>query len=365
MADPAPLSIDLAVLTKPISTHEPAGEWLRYEGTYDQVQEARREDDESLPQGIWQAKIKRADWPKVAAICDKALRERSKDLQLAVWLAEAWLQQYGLPGFCFGLKLCTELVSKFWESMYPLLEESDPSYRLAPLEFLDRKVLTRLKRIPLTATGEDHLPLCYADWEQALRNDKLGAEVVETEIRTASFLAAAGSTPTAFYHKLHAELDALDAAAQELELAVLDKLSDRPAQLRSLRNLTKDIRTLLQQYRQDSADAELGEEGEAMPASSEHGESELSSAVASPEVGLAVGVPATHGPVKSRAEAYQRLVEAADYLMRTEPHSPVPYLVKRAVSWGNMSLLNLLRELVASDADRLAIFALLGIKSPQ
>ena len=43
------------------------------------------------------------------------------------------------------------------------------------------------------------------------------------------------------------------------------------------------------------------------------------------------------GPIQSRAEAYKRLGEAADYLIKAEPHSPVPYLVKRAVAWGNMS----------------------------
>ena len=42
--------------------------------------------------------------------------------------------------------------------------------------------------------------------------------------------------------------------------------------------------------------------------------------------------------ILSRAEAFQRLNEAADYLLRTEPHSPVPYLVRRAVTWGNLSL---------------------------
>jgi type VI secretion system protein ImpA len=49
-------------------------------------------------------------------------------------------------------------------------------------------------------------------------------------------------------------------------------------------------------------------------------------------------------PIRSRAEAYRRRSEAADYLLRTEPHSPTPYLVKRAVSWGGMTLTKLLRE---------------------
>ena len=73
----------------------------------------------------------------------------------------------------------------------------------------------------------------------------------------------------------------------------------------------------------------------------------------------------TSGPLKSRSEAYHRLNEAAEYLLRTEPHNPVPYLVKRAISWGNMNLMQLLSELVSSDGERGALYALLGIKVPQ
>ena len=55
-------------------------------------------------------------------------------------------------------------------------------------------------------------------------------------------------------------------------------------------------------------------------------------------------------PIRSRAEAYRRLAEVADYLIRTEPHSPAPYLIRRAISWGGMTLEQLLPELVVGDA---------------
>lgn len=48
----------------------------------------------------------------------------------------------------------------------------------------------------------------------------------------------------------------------------------------------------------------------------------------------------------SREQAYASLSAIADYLMRTEPHSPAPWLVKRAVSWGGMTLAELLDELL-------------------
>jgi type VI secretion system protein ImpA len=55
------------------------------------------------------------------------------------------------------------------------------------------------------------------------------------------------------------------------------------------------------------------------------------------------------------------LAEAADYLCRTEPHSPAPYLVKRAVQWGNLSLPDLLPELVRNQSELAELFRLLQL----
>ena len=68
------------------------------------------------------------------------------------------------------------------------------------------------------------------------------------------------------------------------------------------------------------------------------------------------------GAPRSRDEAYRRLAEIADYLLRTEPHSPVSYLVKRAVAWGEMPLAELLQELLDSESDLKQIYRLLGTR---
>ena len=67
------------------------------------------------------------------------------------------------------------------------------------------------------------------------------------------------------------------------------------------------------------------------------------------------------GAITSRDDAYRRLAEAAEYLSRIEPHSPAPYLVKRAILWGSMSLPELLREVVRNQTELNEIFRLLEI----
>ena len=65
--------------------------------------------------------------------------------------------------------------------------------------------------------------------------------------------------------------------------------------------------------------------------------------------------------IRSRAAAYKALDEIADYLLRTEPHSPTGYLVKRAVRWGELPLQQLLTELVPDERGLTAIYTLLGL----
>jgi iron complex outermembrane receptor protein len=75
-----------------------------------------------------------------------------------------------------------------------------------------------------------------------------------------------------------------------------------------------------------------------------------------------VDMPLSDEFAMSFSLAYQRLQEAADYLLRTEPHSPTPYLVHRAVSWGHMTLVELLQELMSNEQDLRAIYTLLGMQ---
>jgi type VI secretion system protein ImpA len=85
---PSSQNLDLEALLAPIPGENPAGRSLRYEGTYDAIQEARRADDD-LPQGPWQRARKVADWAGVIQLASEALSTKSKDLQIAAWLVEA------------------------------------------------------------------------------------------------------------------------------------------------------------------------------------------------------------------------------------------------------------------------------------
>ena len=58
--------------------------------------------------------------------------------------------------------------------------------------------------------------------------------------------------------------------------------------------------------------------------------------------------PSSSGAAKagSREQAYRQLAQAAAVLRQLEPHSPIPYLIQRAVELGNLPFPQLMRALI-------------------
>jgi type VI secretion system protein ImpA len=71
------------------------------------------------------------------------------------------------------------------------------------------------------------------------------------------------------------------------------------------------------------------------------------------------------GALVTRDDAFRRLQEIAEFLRRTEPQSPIPCLIERAISWGQMPFERLLQEMVKDKAARGQVIDLLGITVPE
>src|SRR5215207_268500 len=141
--------LELGTLLAAIPGTKMAGANLRYEPLYDQIKDARREDDD-LPQGEWQSARKMADWPLVVRLASDALTKRSKDLQLAAWLTEALLHRDGIGGLRDGLAVVHQLLEQFWDDVYPEIDDGDVEMRAAPVEWIGVKLDAAVRQAPLT-----------------------------------------------------------------------------------------------------------------------------------------------------------------------------------------------------------------------
>lgn len=350
----------------PISKENPAGEHLIYEGTYDRIQEARREDDASIPVGVWEKELKKADWQQVNDTCLEILETRSKDLQVAAWLLEALIHLHKFPGVREGLKLLLELCQTFWDSLHPEIGDNDLEARISPLIWMNEKLSLKLKFVPITMpAATDSAVYTYADWESANELEKLAAKdakllekaEAQNKVTRTKFLGSVMFTHRSFYIKQHQDLSTALEYLTALNEFLEEKCGQDGPSLTQFRNRLQDIHALVSKFLQEKE----GEIGGLEDASSIDGASEE----ARDSYGYGKGDEMKYVTlsIRSRAEAYRMLSDASDYLLIHEPHSPTPYLVKRAVSWGGMTLTQLLRELINDDQDLKTIYSLLGLRA--
>lgn len=353
--------LDVQALLHPISPETPEGEWLRYSELYDEIQEARRADDPTLPQGIWRHELKRAEWEKVAALCEEAIRNRSKDLYLAIWLVEAWFHRHGLAGVRAGMELLEGLCHNFWEELYPRIDPFDADVRAAPFEWLNEKLPIAFASLVI-CQPESAEARAYS-WGQLLsaRNRTAPPKKPASNRRGASepqqltserVQMSVALTPVSWLRDFATELDGAHAATTRL-IALLQERS--PAAPPSVRRIEESLHKM-----QRWIHAVLAERPEPMIEMQSIDPQLDGTGPTRPEEASVAASPAT-GAVQSREEAYRLLALAADYLLRTEPHSPTPYLVRRAVNWGKMPLAELLEEYSQDGNDLRMLRLLLGI----
>jgi type VI secretion system protein ImpA len=327
----------------------PGGADLYYSPFFDEVKEARKlEIDE--PQFDWERALKTADHRKVIKLVEEALATKTKDLRLAVWLAESLIHERGFAGLNEGIQLLHGLVEKCWDQgLLPAVEEEeDLEDRASSLEWFGNYFAPEkgsspclvVRYVPLNKS--EHGWLRYKESRavgyesdaskaearaQALEEGKLAPEV---------FDAAFDATPKQFYKDASANVKASTESLREIERLCDAKFGQYAPSFRELSNTLSEITLavtalLKKKLEQDPDPIAL--------VTSEEG------AVAEDGTPLAAG-PAVI-TLKSSAElaalapadgseAVNRILAVAQYLRLKEPQSPVPYLILRALRWGEL-----------------------------
>jgi type VI secretion system protein ImpA len=347
----------IQTLLTPVRADAPCGDDLSFAPEFDRIAEMRREDDATLDQGDWVAPLKAADWPGVKHACEALLSDRTKDLRIAVWWAEAATRLSGYAGLRDGLALCTELCGRYWDSLHPLIEAGDVEQRVGNLSWM-------LARLPDWCA---HIALCDGPGGRFSQRDIESAQQLAQQIEAHPDQAARLSEGRALVPQIQksqrATLPAFYAALAEHAVACVEGL-------RAL---------------QVVVDARLGAEGpafstarEALDAAAHQAqrlarEAGVAGAVGAPAdasdrapgEATAAGAVVAAGPIASRADALRRLREVAEFFRRTEPHSPVAYLADKAARWGDLPLHLWLRTVV-KDAGAIAMFdEMLGVEPPR
>jgi type VI secretion system protein ImpA len=324
-----------ADLLQPIPGDNPSGANLRYDPVYDQIKEARRQDDTG-PQGDWQRERKVADYRQVLDLASKSLAERSKDLQLAVWLTEAALYREKFPGLQQGLDLLRGLLEQFWDTFYPEIEDDDLEPRVVLLGWVGERLVDVVRFTPITAGG---LGLHHykesrtvgSEEEAAASETKMQsrqAAIAEGKTTVEDFDKDAASTSTAQYEAWVAAMDGCLASIESLGTLSDEKFGNDAPSFVPLRTIIEEVRhtaNMILQKRPGRIAAE----------------SELE-----PEPEYTESSPSEEAPVRRKSssgldpqdldDVTARLNAVAKFLRAQDPASPAPFLLLRGYRWGEL-----------------------------
>lgn len=338
----------------PVAGDSPSGIDLRYDTKlliFDRIKEARREDD-SLSQGEWQSARKTANYPLVMQLAQDTLATVSKDLQLSAWLTEALLHTDGFRGLRQGLDLTFHLLTGFWDTVYPVVEDGDRDLRARPLAWLGSMLDLPIRSAPLVTAG--YSLLAFVDsrrvgYEDQAKTEKekqaRNAMLKDGKLAADVFDKAFAETPKAFYRQTEKDLDESLSLVSRLESFCDEKFEDDAPGFGKLRAALNDVRHAVHGFLEKKRETEP-DPPEELPAP----------AIPEPTLALAADPAsdnanaAVEGEPADRAQAIARLISAATFLRRQEPASPAPYLMLRAFRWGELRSASRLTDSILLEA---------------
>jgi type VI secretion system protein ImpA len=363
MAEPqgTPPVVEIEALVAPLEGDNPCGPNLRQDESDNapyfalrrlqgQARTAERQaamaavaGDEGASDPSADATVQR-EWSGLLELCDKTLREKSKDIEISSWMIEALVRLHGFAGLRDGFTVAAELVERYWDNLNYDTEDSDAGAKAQPFAGLngtDREgaLIRPFKAVPITPAGDEGA-FGVGQCEQLQRDGRIG----EAE-------ALARSAGAEFYVPLMADLKAAQAAYQRLCALLEEKMgSDAPGSSQineTFETAERMVRTLGGQF--------LVEEETA----------ESAGGTAGASTGGGPAVIARPGEFASREQALQMLNAVAKFFREREPHSPISYALESMIERARMPLFDLLADLLPDEDARKRVLQNAGIRPPK
>ena len=298
-----------------------------------------------------------ADWGSVVKLSESALTEQTKDIRIVCHLIEAWTQIRGFAGLYDGLVLLTEFVETCWERSNPPIDDGDWELRTLPLENMlddaDRGTCFPVLVRQIRLLGNDSVNCDYLEHQELYQS--------QNDDEKKRFVQIINSTDPATFTQLASDIDHAADQLTRLKAALGDKLENQAPGLTYLREAIADCKRVVKNYLPQIAPPS----GPSLVSETEESESIQDSDAdnridpptdAALDVAKVLSVNSepsenieAERELRTRDDAYRQLTAAADFLQRTEPHSPIPYLIRRAVDLGKLQFPKLVQQLVREE----------------
>ena len=364
--------IDLDGLLSPLSEELPAGEDIRLDysptSPYQIVKNARNSARAAERKNLFDGVNTEANdhWRVVLDNSPRIIDKHSKDLEIACWYTEALIRRHGFQGLRDGFKLIHGLLENYWEPLFPLPDEDGMETRVAPLAGLNGEgsegvIIAPIRNVTITE-GESSGPYSYWQYQQAREIQRLPDEDVrERKIADLGFglsdiEKAVNESSAGFFIDLRDDLQACIDTFKAIH-QLLDGYCDSDVAPPSshIQNTLSELLGAINHLGKDKFPvAEEEPEGLA----TEDGDAPVANENPKDSATLS-------GPIKNREAAFRQLTVIAEFFRKTEPHSPISYVLEKAVRWGDMPLSELIAELIPDSSSREHYSTLTGVNTEE
>ena len=368
------LATNIDTLIAPIDgSHHGVGEDLIFDPRIDAIVAARQEDDPLLAQGNWVTELKVADWDFVKNQCAELLSHTSKDMKLALWYVDALSHTDHLAGISQGLSLLQTLNDDYWLTMYPPLdgEEESMDIRAGLLSWFVKALTNDIKQLSLADTKVESYNYNY--YLTARDHDKQRQQNPDSEtsnqLTLSDYNHAIKNSSKAWQKALMSNLNKVTEQWQALTDQLNDLMGmDAPVfapVTDLLMALKQHLHPLLPEYA-DTTNS-ISQEGVADTVDStddhESTKSDGNKSLASTKnVTLTDFNPSNRDHQSNRRQALKLLAQIQEYFATNEPHSPVTFLLGRAIDWADMPLDQWLAHIIKNEDQLSMISDMVGIQ---
>ncbi|MFT5083362.1 MAG: type VI secretion system protein ImpA [Lentisphaeria bacterium] len=363
----SPDLIDIESLLQPFTGDIPSGLDIRsdisptspYQMLRSQREQARAVERQSVHDG--NSNEASEHWRQVAEISPGIFRDKSKDLEVACWYAEAMVRRNGFAGLRDSFRLIEGLIDRFWDTLFPIPDEYGIETRVTCLAGLcgdgglEGSLIAPIRKVTIT---EGDYPGPFSFWQYHQANDAentIDERSRKNKIENLGFSlkdidkSVDGSTQDFFVNQRSDLSECIDCYRSiSTKLDNLCGLEDAPPTRKIIEVLDECL--LAVNF--------IGKQKFPVAAEENEDIEESSDTIDSPEATKTN----TRGPVATRDDAFKQLLLIADFFRKTEPHSPVSYILQKAVKWGNMPLTELISELIDNDDSRRRYSELTGVE---
>jgi len=368
------LLTDIDTLIAPIDgSHHGVGEDLIFDPRIDAIVAARQEDDPLLAQGNWVTELKVADWDFVKNQCAELLSDTSKDMKLALWYVDALSHTNHLAGISHGLSVLQAFNDEYWLTMYPPLdgEEDSMDIRAGLLSWFVKALSDDIKQLSLADTKAESYNYNY--YLTARDHDKQRQQNPDSEtsnqLTLSDYNHAIKTSSETWQQALMSNLNKVTEQWQTLTDQLNDLMGmDAPvfAPVTDLLiALTQHLRPLIPEY-SDTAHS-MDQESQAdnvdlidtnEPVMSDgNGQSASTNNISSTSFN-----PSNRDHQSNRRQALKLLAQIQEYFATNEPHSPVTFLIGRAIDWADMPLDQWLTHIIKNEDQLSMLSDMIGIQ---